>query len=72
MEESMRQTSNIVKHNRKTDVGNLLGWDAMIRDAKKQIEDLKFSIEVFEKRKAAGEPWPGQLHGQKSEQQHSV
>jgi len=31
----------------------------MIRDAKKRIEDLKFSIELFEKKKAAGEPWPG-------------
>jgi len=36
-----------------------LGWDAMIRDAKKRIEDLKFSIEQFEKKKAAGERWPG-------------
>jgi len=32
----------------------------MIRDAKKRIEDLKFSIEVFERRKALGEAWPGQ------------
>jgi len=32
----------------------------------------KFSIELFEKRKAAGEPWPGQLDGQKSDQQHSL
>jgi len=30
----------------------------MIRDARKRIEDLKFSIQVFEKKKAAGEPWP--------------
>ena len=29
---------------------NSLGWGAMIRDARKRIEDLKFSIEVFEKR----------------------
>jgi hypothetical protein len=36
-----------------------LGWDAMIRDAKKRIEDLKFSIELFERKKAAGERWPG-------------
>ncbi len=31
----------------------------------------KFSIDLFEKRKAVGEPWPGQLDGQKSDQQHS-
>ena len=35
------------------------GWDAMIRDARKKMEDLKFSIEVFEKKKASGIPWPG-------------
>ena len=36
-----------------------LAWDAMIRDAKKRIEDLKAAIELFEKKKAAGERWPG-------------
>jgi len=44
------------------------GWDAMIRDARKQIEDLNFSITVFERRKAVGEPWPGtQSTGHNSE-----
>jgi hypothetical protein len=69
----MRQLSSNVKRNRKTSEDNLLGWDAMIRDAKKRIEDLKFSIEVFEKRKAAGEPWCGtQADGRSQTQQHSV
>ena len=68
----MRQTSNRVKQISKTSVDNLLGWDAMIRDAKKRIEDLKFSIEVFARKKEAGEPWPEQSDGRKSEQQHSV
>jgi hypothetical protein len=73
MEESMRQLSINVKRNRKTMEDNLLGWDAMIRDAKKRIEDLKFSIEVFEKRKAAGEPWGGtQADSRSQSQQHSV
>jgi hypothetical protein len=50
-----------------------LGWNTTIRDAKKRIEDLKFSIEVFEKRKAAGDPWPGtQSSSQDSGQQHSA
>lgn len=54
--------------NRKTNDDNSLGWDAMIRDAKKRIEDLNYSILVFEKRKAAGEPWPTpQSTKQKSE-----
>jgi hypothetical protein len=30
----------------------------MIRDAKKRIEDLKFPIELFEKKRAAGEQCP--------------
>lgn len=55
----MRQMSISGKGNRKTNDNDLLGWDATIRDARKRIEDLKFSIELFEKRKAAGEPWPG-------------
>jgi hypothetical protein len=38
--------------------GNELGWDAMIRDARKRIEDLNYSIKVFEKRKAAGDLCP--------------
>lgn len=67
----MRQQSRKVKGNNITDADNILGWDAMIRDAKKQIEDLRFSIEVFERKKELGEPWPGQLQGHKLEQ-HSV
>jgi hypothetical protein len=32
----------------------------MIRDARKRIEDPKFSIEVFGQKKASGEKWPGE------------
>ncbi|HEY6251904.1 MAG TPA: hypothetical protein VI685_18245 [Candidatus Angelobacter sp.] len=53
----MRLQSVPVNENRKTDVA-LLGWDALIRDARKKIEDLNFSIKVFEKRKLAGEDCP--------------
>jgi hypothetical protein len=59
----MRQNINNGKENKENNGTNVLpdslGWDAMIRDAKKRIEDLKFSIELFEKKKAAGERWPG-------------
>ena len=37
---------------------NLSGWDKAIADAKKAIERLQTAISVFEKKKAAGEPWP--------------
>jgi hypothetical protein len=69
----MRHLSNHVKGNRKTDEGSSIGWDAMIRDARKKIEDLRFSIEVFERKKAAGEKWPGrQCDLQNVQQQHSI
>jgi hypothetical protein len=64
MDVIMRRMSTKVKDNRKTDEYDQFGWDAMIRDAKKKIEDLKFSIEVFERRKAAGESWPGSVASQ--------
>jgi len=54
----MRQTSYPVKTIRKTESGDGLAWDAMIRDARKRIEDLNYSIKVFEKKKAAGEICP--------------
>jgi len=69
----MRQTSNVVKKNRETSADNALGWDAMIRDARKRIEDLNYSIKVFEKRKASGDPYPAaQSEGQFKMQQHSA
>lgn len=69
----MRQLSNKVKQNTKANADSALGWDSMIRDARKRIEDLNYSIKVFERRKAAGEPWPGaQLADRSKEQQHSV
>lgn len=33
------------------------------RYAKKRIEDLNFSIQLFEKNEATGEPWPGSAFG---------
>ena len=49
------------------------GWDAAIQTAREQIQKLETSIKVFEKNKAAGEPWPGmQSVGQTSEPCHSV
>ncbi len=48
------------KNDNETDVlPDSLGWDAMIRDAKKRVEDLEVLIKLWEKKKAAGEPWPG-------------
>ena len=50
-----------------------LGWDAMIRDAKKRIKDLELLIKVLEKKKEAGEPWPGvQSQDQGAARQHAV
>jgi hypothetical protein len=46
-----------------------LAWDAMIRDAKKRIEELQLAIEIFEKKKAAGERWPGAQSQDKQEVQ---
>jgi hypothetical protein len=34
-------------------------WDRVIREAKAQIERLQTAINIFEKKKAVGEPWPG-------------
>jgi len=39
------------------------GWDVAIKDARKNIEKLNAAIRVFEKNKAAGEPWPGEKAG---------
>jgi hypothetical protein len=33
-------------------------WDAMIRDARKKILDLEYSIGIFQRRKANGEACP--------------
>jgi hypothetical protein len=56
----MRKETNNVRDNHGTNfLPDSLGWDAMIRDAKKRIEELRSSIERLEKKKAAGEPWPG-------------
>jgi hypothetical protein len=50
---------NVEGNNEATALPDSLGWDAMIRDARKRIEDLKLAIELWEKKKAAGERWPG-------------
>jgi hypothetical protein len=57
----MRQKSTYVKQSRKTSSNGDIGWDAMIRDARKRIADLHYSIEVFEKRKLAGESCPVEM-----------
>jgi hypothetical protein len=36
----------------------LAGWDAFIAAAKQRIQELEFSIKVFEQKKAAGETLP--------------
>ena len=56
---SIAEEMRSVRENNRTNFfPESLAWDAMIRDAKKQIEELKFSIELFERKKAAGERWP--------------
>lgn len=35
------------------------GWDKAIADAKERIKKLELSISVFQERKNAGDPWPG-------------
>jgi hypothetical protein len=54
-----QQMRNGRKNNEVIVLPDSLAWDAMIRDAKKRIEELKLAIESFEKKKAAGERWPG-------------
>ena len=43
---------------KKFPVEKLDGWDAPIAEAKQRIQDLEFSIRVFEHKKAAGERCP--------------
>lgn len=43
---------------KKFPVEKLTGWDAPIAEAKQRIQDLEFSVKVFERKKAAGEPYP--------------
>jgi hypothetical protein len=38
---------------------NISGWDEAIADAKQRLREIQFSLMVFRKRKAAGEPWIG-------------
>jgi hypothetical protein len=33
-------------------------WDDAIRDVKRKIKEMEYSIRVFKERKKAGEPWP--------------
>lgn len=39
-------------------VENLGGWDALIAEAEQRIQDLQFSIKVFNFKKNSGEPCP--------------
>ncbi|MGA9390522.1 MAG: hypothetical protein WBV69_08765 [Candidatus Sulfotelmatobacter sp.] len=48
-------------------------WDEAILDAKLRIADLKKTIEVYQARRDAGDPWPDvQLRGRAGRRQHSV
>ncbi len=42
-------------------------WDRAIQDAKRNIARLESAIKTYEERKAAGEPWPGDVAGTKKE-----
>jgi hypothetical protein len=42
-------------------VDKLTGWDIPIAQAQQRIQDLSFSIKVFEQKKAAGEPYLGSV-----------
>ncbi len=35
-------------------------WDEAIADARRKIRALQFSINVFKKKKKAGDVWPGE------------
>ncbi len=59
MENGMGPMKDVKDKNETNVLPDSLAWDAMIRDAKKRIEELKLAIELFEKKKAAGERWPG-------------
>jgi hypothetical protein len=48
-------------------------WDEAITDARLKIAALRKTIQVYEIRRDAGDPWPGgQSEGHTSERQHSV
>ena len=68
--------TNRERHSRGSNETNILpeslAWDAMIRDARKRIEELKFSIELFEKKKAAGERWPTPRPEEQGAAQHDA
>jgi hypothetical protein len=53
--------------NNKFPVENLGGWDALIAEAQQRIQDLQFSIKVFERKKAAGEECPNAMPQSDSE-----
>ena len=38
---------------------HLSGWDQVILEARRRIRNLRFTIKVYQERKARGEPWPG-------------
>jgi hypothetical protein len=48
------------------------GWDEAIKDARLKIAALRNTIEIYQARRDAGDPWPGQSEGRGSRQQHSV
>jgi len=46
-----------VNNDSKTEISNLQGWDLVIADAKKRIQELQFSLEVFQKNRREGRPF---------------
>jgi hypothetical protein len=63
----------------KTRDKNSSGWKRALGEAERQIalykrkiHELNGSVRIMQEKIASGAPWPGQLDGQKSEQQHSV
>jgi hypothetical protein len=51
-------SKNRVKQKTQFPTEKLGGWDALIAESQQRIQDLQFSIRVFERKKAAGEQCP--------------
>jgi chromosome segregation ATPase len=58
---------------------SVAGWKRALAEAERQISqykrklhELNESVRIMQEKITSGAPWPGQLDGQKSEQQHSV
>lgn len=49
-------STHTVKRRNKKSVENSGDWNALIKEARQRIQDLEYSILVFERKKAANEP----------------